>query len=66
MRYYPKTPLRRVDFSPSKSYKNGIPLEQKKYVMAPHRVIQLLHNQVPQVLHGLAIPPIEMAEFKIK
>ena len=41
-------------------------LEQKKYVMAPHRVIQLLHNQVPQVLHGLAIPPIEMAEFKIK
>lgn len=40
-------------------------LEQKKYVLAPHRVIQLLHNEVPQVLDGLAVPPIEMAELKI-
>ena len=41
-------------------------LDQKKYVLAPHRVIQLLHNQVPKALHGLEVPPIEMAEFKMK
>ena len=40
-------------------------LEQKKYVLAPHRMIQLLHNEVPRVLDGLAVPPIEMAELKI-
>lgn len=40
-------------------------LEQKKYIMAPHRVIQLLHNTAPRTLDNLESPPIEMSELKI-
>ena len=36
---------------------------KQKYVFAPHRIIQLLHNQVPEVLHKLAKQPIQMAEI---
>jgi hypothetical protein len=38
----------------------------QKYVFAPHRIIQLLHNQTPEVLHKLAKEPIQMADLKIK
>ncbi|WP_298881035.1 hypothetical protein [uncultured Polaribacter sp.] len=37
---------------------------KQKYVFAPHRIIQLLHNQVPRVLDELAKKPILMADFK--
>lgn len=33
----------------------------QKYVFAPHRIIQLLHNTAPEVLHKLAKPPIEVS-----
>ena len=38
---------------------------KQKYVFAPHRIIQLLHNKTPEVLHNLAKEPIEMADLKI-
>jgi hypothetical protein len=34
---------------------------QQKYVFAPHRIIQLLHNKTPDILNTLAKPPIEMS-----
>ena len=37
----------------------------QKYVLAPHRVIQLLHNTSPQTLNSLSKPPIEIAGLKI-
>lgn len=37
----------------------------QKYIFAPHRIIQLLHNRTPEVLHKLAKQPIEMADLKI-
>jgi hypothetical protein len=37
---------------------------KQKYVFAPHRIIQLLHNQTPELLHKLAKEPIELAELK--
>ncbi len=37
---------------------------KQKYVFAPHRIIQLLHNKTPEVLHKLAKEPIEVAELK--
>lgn len=37
----------------------------QKYIFAPHRIIQLLHNRTPEILHKLAKQPIEMAELKI-
>ncbi|TVZ55245.1 hypothetical protein OD91_0491 [Lutibacter sp. Hel_I_33_5] len=37
----------------------------QKYVFAPHRIIQLLHNKIPDVLNNLAKPPIDMADVKI-
>jgi hypothetical protein len=38
----------------------------QKYVFAPHRIIQLLYNQAPEVLHKLAKEPIQMADLKVK
>lgn len=37
----------------------------QKYVLAPHRIIQLLHNRAPEVLHKLAKEPIELAALQI-
>ncbi len=41
-------------------------VSQKKYVFAPHRIIQLLYNKTPEVLNELDKPPIQMADLKIK
>ncbi|WP_218598588.1 hypothetical protein [Polaribacter sp. NJDZ03] len=37
---------------------------QQKYVLAPHRIIQLLYNQTPRTLDKLAKPPIELSGLK--
>ena len=37
---------------------------KQKYVLAPHRIIQLLYNKTPDMINALAKPPIEIAEFK--
>lgn len=37
---------------------------KQKYLFAPHRIIQLLHNQVPRALDTLAKEPILMSEIK--
>ena len=36
---------------------------KQKYVFAPHRIIQLLHNQTPDELDKLAKQPIQMADI---
>ena len=38
---------------------------KQKYVLAPHRIIQLLHNQTPETLYKLAKEPIESANLQI-
>jgi hypothetical protein len=37
---------------------------KQKYLFAPHRIIQLLHNKVPRALDKLAKEPILMSEIK--
>lgn len=39
---------------------------KQKYVLAPHRIIQLLYNKTPNMINKLAKPPIEIAELKIE
>ena len=39
---------------------------KQKYVLAPHRIIQLLYNKTPDLINKLAKPPIEIAELKIE
>lgn len=41
-------------------------VEQKKYVFSPHRIIQLLHNKTPEVLHSLEKDPIQVSDLKIE
>ena len=36
---------------------------KQKYIFAPHRIIQLLHNQAPRTLDKLAKQPIQMADI---
>lgn len=38
---------------------------EQKYIFAPHRVIQLLYNKTPEIMNGLAKPPIQISELKI-
>jgi hypothetical protein len=38
---------------------------KQKYIFAPHRIIQLLYNKTPEMMNGLAKPPIEMAGLEI-
>jgi len=40
-------------------------ISKEKYIFAPHRVIQLLHNKVQGILDTLANQPIEIEELKI-
>ncbi|MFV9550955.1 hypothetical protein [Algibacter sp. PT7-4] len=39
---------------------------KQKYVLAPHRIIQLLYNKTPEVMDNLAKAPIEVARLKLK
>ena len=38
---------------------------KQQYVLAPHRVIQLLHNKAPEIMNKLAKSPIQVSELKI-
>ncbi|XMO86079.1 hypothetical protein AAFN75_14920 [Algibacter sp. AS12] len=39
---------------------------KQKYILAPHRIIQLLYNKTPEMMNNLAKAPIEVAGLKIK
>lgn len=36
---------------------------KNKYVLAPHRIIQLLYNKTPEVIDKLAKPPIQVSDL---
>ncbi|GAB5563144.1 MAG: hypothetical protein Wins2KO_02070 [Winogradskyella sp.] len=38
---------------------------RQRYVFAPHRIIQLLHNKTPEVMNKLALPPVQVSDLKI-
>ena len=37
---------------------------KKRYVLAPHRVIQLFYNKAPELMNNLDLPPIQTANFQ--
>ncbi len=39
---------------------------RQRYIFAPHRIIQLLHNKTPEIMNKLAIPPVQVSGLKIK
>lgn len=39
---------------------------KQKYILAPHRIIQLLYNKTPEMMNNLAKAPIEIAGLKIE
>lgn len=38
-------------------------IKKQKYVLAPHRIIQLLYNKTPEVIDKLAKPPIQVSNL---
>lgn len=38
-------------------------IKKQKYVLAPHRIIQLLYNKTPEVIDKLAKPPIQVSDL---
>lgn len=51
-------------FSKQILQKWGVVFKQK-YVLAPHRIIQLLYNKTPEMMNGLAKAPIEVSGLEI-
>ena len=39
-------------------------VEQQNYVLAPHRVIQLFYNKIPEIINNLSKPPIEISSIE--
>ncbi|MEP3836513.1 MAG: hypothetical protein ABJM36_02645 [Algibacter sp.] len=39
---------------------------KQKYILAPHRIIQLLYNKTPEIMNDLEKAPIEISGLKIK
>ncbi|WP_411895005.1 hypothetical protein [Winogradskyella sp. A2] len=39
---------------------------RQRYVFAPHRIIQLLHNKTPEIMNKLAQAPIQVSDLRIK
>ncbi len=39
---------------------------KKRYVFAPHRIIQLLYNKTPEIMNTLEKAPIQISELEIK
>jgi hypothetical protein len=39
---------------------------RKRYVFAPHRIIQLLYSKTPEIMNKLAMDPIQISNLKIK
>lgn len=37
---------------------------KQKYILAPHRIIQLLYNKTPEMMNKLAKPPIEVSSMQ--
>lgn len=36
---------------------------KQRYILAPHRIIQMLYNKVPDAINNLAKPPIQMSDL---
>lgn len=63
---FSKESFKEGSFFSKKTLQKWSNVVNQKYIFAPHRIIQLLHNRTPEVLYKLAKSPIEMAEFVLK
>lgn len=61
-----KSEFKEGSFFNKQIFQNWGDVFQQKYVLAPHRVIQLLYNKTPDIMNGLAKPPVEIAGVEIK
>lgn len=52
-------------FFNKQTLQNWSDIIKQQYVLAPHRVIQLLYNKIPEFMNNLAKPPIQVSELKI-
>ena len=50
-------------FFSKQTYQKWNEVDHRKYVFAPHRIIQLLHNKTPQIFAQLAKEPIQTDDF---
>jgi len=50
-------------FFSKQTLQNWNEVQKKKYVFAPHRIIQLLYNKTPELINKLSKPPIQTADL---
>ena len=53
-------------FFNKKTYQKWGSSFRQRYIFAPHRIIQLLHNKAPELMNSLAIPPVQVADLKVE
>ncbi|WP_179345124.1 hypothetical protein [Winogradskyella ursingii] len=61
-----KSEFKEGSFFSKQTFQKWNPIFRRKYVFAPHRIIQLLYNKTPEIMNKLDKPPIEISDLKIK
>lgn len=61
-----KSEFKEGSFFSKQTFQKWDAIFRRKYVFAPHRIIQLLYNKTPEIMNKLAKPPIEISDLKIE
>ena len=61
-----KSEFKEGSFFNKQTFQKWDTIFRRRYVFAPHRIIQLLHNKTPEVMNKLAEAPIQISELIMK
>ncbi|WP_431157957.1 hypothetical protein [Winogradskyella poriferorum] len=61
-----KSEFKEGSFFNKQTFQKWDTIFRQRYVFAPHRIIQLLHNKTPEVMNKLAEAPIQISELIMK
>jgi len=61
-----KSEFKEGSFFNKQTFQKWETIFRQRYVFAPHRIIQLLHNKTPEVMNKLAEAPIQISELIMK
>ena len=59
-----KSEFKEGNFFSKQILQNWDDVFRKRYVFAPHRIIQLLYNKTPEIMNKLAMAPIQISELE--
>jgi hypothetical protein len=60
-----KSEFKEGGFFSKQTFQRWENIYRQRYVFAPHRIIQLLHNKTPEIMNKLAQAPIQVSDLSI-